>query len=137
MRPELTGRGYGRQDSNLHGLRGAGKLATGGCPADPKSAVYANFTTPASIRLLDAHGTIGDNQGTYSARCSQGRRGGYVYEAIPLVRLGLGPLAGHGLCHSGTSHPLAAFRLTASHAALSSCLGKYVLPPPARRLELS
>ena len=87
---------YGRQGSNLHGRRGAGGLTTGECPAAPKAAVYANFTTPASLEV-DAHSTIGDNQATYSPSCSQGPRGGYASKTIPLGGLGLGPLAGHGL----------------------------------------
>lgn len=37
----------GRQDSNLHGRLGAGKLAKVWCPAAPKAAVYAYSTTPA------------------------------------------------------------------------------------------
>ena len=52
---------YGRQDSNLHGHLGAGKLAKVVCPADPKSAVSADFTTPASFGNLDAQGDIGED----------------------------------------------------------------------------
>ena len=62
----------------------------------PRWLMYANFTTPASLEV-DAHSTIGDNHATYSAVCSQGRRGGSPQKRTPLARLGLGPLAGHGL----------------------------------------
>src|SRR5689334_10954782 len=40
---------YGRQDSNLYGRLGAGKLAKVWCPVAPKATAYADFATPALI----------------------------------------------------------------------------------------
>lgn len=39
----------GRQDSNLHGRLGAGKLAKVWCPVASKATAYANSATPASL----------------------------------------------------------------------------------------
>ena len=107
------------------------------CPADPKSAVYANFTTPASNEYLDAHGTIDDNWVAYRAVCKQGAGRESASKTNPFRALGLGGLHRLRLSHRGTSYPLPALRLTASQAACASGLGRYVRPPSARRLELS
>jgi hypothetical protein len=55
----------GRQDSNLHGRLGAGKLAKVECPVAPKATAYANFATPAMRGGQQAGILLSDSSGLF------------------------------------------------------------------------
>ena len=91
MTTEVYFEGCGRRDSNSHGRRGAGGLATGKCPTDPKSVVYTDSTTPAQI-VIDERKHIGENFVTYGLPVGRDPEGNPPRKRTPLGGLGLGGL---------------------------------------------